>query len=70
MLITKEWNGQEYTRDINISPEQWNRMQMGEAIWKVCDHLSTPDQEFLDTGMPPEEYIRLFGEEEEEDDDY
>lgn len=50
--------------DLDISPEQIKRWENGEYIQTAMGHLSAGEREFVMTGITPEEWADMFGEEE------
>lgn len=52
------------TKDLDVTPEQLQRIQNGEHIQNVLRHLSDDDREFILTGMTSEEWDETFAEEE------
>ena len=55
-----------HTREINVTKEQIVRWKSGELIQDVMPHLSIGEREFLITGITEEEWLKTFGEEEDE----
>lgn len=55
--------------DLQITDEQMdrfqNRRQNGEHIQTIFSNLSAPEREFILTGITPEEWIDIFGKDEE-----
>jgi len=59
-------SGKENTRDIPTSCEKIERWMSGpENIQDVLPEVSAEDREFLMTGITPEEWKSLFGDEED-----
>jgi len=65
MQITKVSgaSGVTHTREIDVTPEQLKNWQDGALIQNAMPHLSPDDREFLMTGITPEEWDAMFGEE-------
>ena len=66
MQITKTciFNGKTRTRELNVTQEQIDAWENGALIQNVMPHLIPEDREFLITGLLPEEFEAMFGEEE------
>ena len=65
MLITRtNFQGQENTLDLDITPEQWQSYINGAFVQDAFPHLSLDEREFIITGMMPGEWEDLFSEEE------
>lgn len=66
MRITKisPYTGKENTMDLDITTKQLERWTEGELIQDVMPHLSADEREFLITGLMPDDFKALFGEEE------
>ena len=67
MLITKvsPFYGKENTLDINITEEQLQEyLSSDKPIQNVLPFLSAEHREFLMTGITPDEWNRMFKEEE------
>ena len=67
MLITKTsvMTGEKNEMLLPVTNEQIERWQNGELIQNVFPHLSPSEREFLISGVTPEEWNNVFGEEEE-----
>lgn len=67
MLITRKSivTGIERTRDIDITQAQLDEWRAGGLIQRVAPHLSEDDAEFVISGITPEEWDKVMGEEEE-----
>ena len=67
MQITKTspLTGQVNTREIDVTKEQLIKWMAGEHIQNVMPHLDKDDREFIMTGHTPEDWKRIFPEEEE-----
>ena len=63
MLITRtsELSGDEHTRDIPVTQEQYNNWRNGMLIQKAMPNISIEDREFLMTGVTEEEWEEHFG---------
>ena len=67
MLIkrTSRYSGIEHTTDIPVTPEQLKAWQESDRpIQYALPHLTKEHREFLLTGITPDEWNELFGEEE------
>lgn len=80
MLNKKEQQEKEYTEDsvivsrdcsvtnktykVTLSKEQYNRWQAGEFIQDVAPNMHEDDREFLISGITPQEWDKLFKDEE------
>lgn len=63
MLIrkTSRISGTVSTMDLDITSEQWARIEAGiELIQNIVPHLSSDEREFLITGITPQEWDKLF----------
>jgi len=70
MLVKKTsiFSGDTNEMELDITQEQMDRWQKGgELIQNVFPHLSPEQREFLMSGATPEEWDRLFPEEDEEE---
>jgi hypothetical protein len=65
MLITKQsmFTGKTHTRDIPVTEEQLANWRLGMLIQDAMPNLSAEDREFIKTGVTPEEWDKVFGEE-------
>lgn len=65
MQITRKsmFTGTVRTREIDISVAQWAKWREGMPIQDAAPHLSPDDREFIKTGVTPEEWDAVFGEE-------
>jgi hypothetical protein len=68
MKITKTstLTGNTNTMDLDITDEQISKWENGMLIQLAMPHLSIGEREFLISGTTPEDWDRLFPEEEEE----
>jgi len=57
--------GRVSARRINVTDEQLQAWQDGALIQDAMPHLGNDDREFLMTGITPEEWQGVFGDEEE-----
>lgn len=57
-------SGNESTRDMEIALADWHAFHDGQTIQDAFPYLSADDREFLLTGITPEEWDAIFGEEE------
>lgn len=54
-------------RDVDVTPEQMHAWQHGGVlIQDAMPHLSPDDREFIMTGITPDEWEELFGDEKNE----
>lgn len=62
MQITRRnaLNGELETRDVDITPEEWHRFLMGEALQKVAPQLSVNDRRFIIYGVNEHQYADMF----------
>ena len=58
------------TMDIDVTFDQYQSWIDGENILVAMPHLSADEREFIKTGITPTEWNELFGEEEDEEDNY
>ena len=72
MKITKTsmTSGNINTMDIDVTFDQYQSWIDGENILVAMPHLSADEREFIKTGITPTEWNELFGEEEDEEDNY
>ena len=70
MKITKisQLSGKENTMNIEVTQYEMirieNRYNSKELIQNIVPHLTMEEREFLMTGITPEEWFNIFGEEE------
>ena len=66
MLITRksQVSGITRTKHIRVTEEQLQDWENGTVIQQAMPHLSDDDREFILTGITPEEWDELFGDEE------
>lgn len=66
MKITRKsiLSGTIRTLDIAVTDEQMVAWRSGELIQNVMPHLSDDDREFIMTGITPDEWDNMVGEEE------
>jgi len=72
MLIkrTSPLTGEEHTRDIPCTEEQYNAWLMGRGhIQDIMPNVSVDDREFIMTGYTPEDWACLFPDTEDDDDE-
>ncbi len=55
--------GELTTMDLPVTPEQIEAWQEGALIQDVMPHLSKAEREFLISGVTPEEWQQVFGDE-------
>jgi hypothetical protein len=67
MLVTKKSlvSGNTSTMDIDVTDDQLARIETGrELIQNIVPHLSPDEREFLKSGITPQEWDGMFGEDE------
>ena len=72
MQITKTsiFSGNTNTMELNVTQEQLTAWESGVNIQVAMPQLNAEEREFVKTGMTPTEWDELFGEEEDEEDNY
>jgi len=67
MLITRtsKFSGKVHTRDIPVTQDQLDAWQRGGPIQRALPHLSLDDREFLISGVTPEEWASLMGDDDD-----
>ena len=63
-------SGNTNTMELNVTLEQIAQWENGMNIQQAMPDLSAEEREFVKTGMTPTEWEELFGEEEDEKDNY
>ena len=63
-------SGNTNTMELNVTLEQIAQWENGMNIQQAMPDLSAEEREFVKTGMTPTEWNELFGEEEDEEDNY
>ena len=63
-------SGNTNTMELNVTLEQIAQWENGMNIQQAMPDLSAEEREFVKTGMTPTEWDELFGEEEDEEDNY
>lgn len=65
MLITRKspFTGKEHTREVPVTEDQLANWRLGMLIQEAMPNLSADDREFIKTGITPEEWDKVFGEE-------
>ena len=63
-------SGNTNTMELNVTLEQIAQWENGMNIQQAMPALSAEEREFVKTGMTPTEWNELFGEEEDEEDNY
>jgi hypothetical protein len=63
-------SGNTNTMELNVTQEQLTAWESGMNIQQAMPDLSADEREFVKTGMTPTEWNELFGEEEDEEDNY
>lgn len=72
MQITRTsiFSGNTNTMELNVTQEQLTAWESGVNIQVAMPQLNAEEREFVKTGMTPTEWNELFGEEEDEEDNY
>ena len=72
MQITKTsiFSGNTNTMELNVTQEQLTAWESGVNIQVAMPHFSADEREFIKPGLTPTEWNELFGEEEDEEDNY
>jgi len=63
-------SGNTNTMELNVTQEQLTAWESGVNIQVAMPQLNAEEREFVKTGMTPMEWNELFGEEEDEEDNY
>ena len=63
-------SGNTNTMELNVTQEQLTAWESGVNIQVAMPQLNAEEREFVKTGMTPTEWEELFGEEEDETDNY
>jgi hypothetical protein len=65
MLIERKSpvSGKTTTMEIDVTPDQLYRWRYGQLIQNAMPNLSADEREFILTGITPEEWDSVFGEE-------
>jgi len=63
-------SGNTNTMELNVTQEQLTAWESGVHIQVAMPQLNAEEREFVKTGMTPMEWNELFGEEEDEEDNY
>ena len=63
-------SGNTNTMELNVTQEQLTAWESGVNIQVAMPQLNADEREFVKTGMTPTEWNELFGEEEDEEDNY
>lgn len=56
------------TLDLDVTEQQLSEWRDGALVQDVFQHLSVDDREFIMTGITPEEWLAVFGEDPNERD--
>lgn len=57
--------------DIDVTQQQLdNYYYMGYLVQQAFPHISAEEREFIKTGITPEEWDDMFGEEDDDEDEY
>jgi hypothetical protein len=72
MQITRTsiFSGNTNTMELNVTQEQLTAWESGVNIQVAMPQLDADEREFIKTGVTPTEWNELFGEEEDEEDNY
>ncbi len=72
MQITRTsiFSGNTNTMELNVIQEQLTAWESGVHIQVAMPQLDADEREFIKTGVTPTEWNELFGEEEDEEDNY
>ena len=72
MQITKTsiFSGNTNTMELNVTQEQLTAWESGVNIQVAMPQLDADEREFIKTGVTPTEWNELFGEDEDEEDNY
>ena len=72
MKITRTsiFSGNTNTMELNVTQEQLTAWESGVNIQVAMPQLDADEREFIKTGVTPTEWNELFGEEEDEEDNY
>jgi hypothetical protein len=70
MLITRKSaiSGKVNTMDINVTHEDFEKLESGWLIQSAMPHISADEREFIMTGITPQEWEAEMGCEDDEDD--
>ena len=63
-------SGNTNTMELNVTQEQLTAWESGVNIQVAMPQLDADEREFIKTGVTPTEWNELFGEEEDEEDNY
>ena len=63
-------SGNTNTMELNVTQELLTAWESGVNIQVAMPQLNAEEREFVKTGMTPTEWNELFGEEEDEEDNY
>ena len=72
MQITRTsiFSGNTNTMELNVTQEQLTAWESGVNIQVAMPQLDADEREFIKTGVTPTEWNELFGEDEDEEDNY
>jgi len=72
MLITRKSiiSGNVNTMDINVTHEDFEKLESGWLIQSAMPHLSADEREFIMTGITPQEWDTEMGCDEDDEVDY
>ena len=70
MLITRKSiiSGNVNTMEINVTHEDFEKLESGRLIQSAMPHISADEREFIMTGITPQEWDTEMGCEDDEDD--
>ena len=70
MLITRKsaFTNNVHTMDINVTHEDFEKLESGWLIQSAMPHISADEREFIMTGITPQEWEDAFGGSDDEDD--
>ena len=63
-------SGNTNTMELNVTQEQLTAWESGVNIQVAMPQLDADEREFIKTGVTPTEWNELFGEDEDEEDNY
>ena len=71
MLITRKSiiSGNVNTMDINVTHEDFEKLESGWLIQSAMPHISADEREFIMTGITPQEWDTEMGCDEDDEDD-
>jgi uncharacterized protein (DUF779 family) len=65
MILSKKSiiSGKVHKMELDITEEQYFSWKNGELVQNVFPHLNSEEREFIVSGITPQEWKELFGEE-------